>query len=434
MSIIPVSIRNLYHKAQAILAIRRFGHPGRALKVIGITGTDGKTTTTHLVESVLQHAGKSTGVITTIGVRFGNEEAPTGLHVTTPHSSEVQAYLRQMVDRDIEYAIIETTSHGLAQHRVLGVEYDVAVITNITSEHLDYHKTYDKYRSDKGLLFKNLATSWKKKGIPKVAILNLDDASYDYLSQFSADRYLSYSIRESDASVIATNIKITQQGTSFSLCFDKKRTQVQLALLGEFNVSNALAAACVGISQGIDVKMIKQGLETLKAIPGRMERIENTRSFSVFVDFAHTPNALQNALQLFRTILDQVSKKERGLLILVFGCAGERDPFKREEMGAIAGRYADRVIITSEDPRNEDPLTIIKQIEGGLLKTSKRKGKEYWCISDRKEAIAFAVSFAAKGDIIDITGKGHEQSFCIKGVEYPWDDREVAREILETSL
>ncbi len=420
------TLKNAYHKLQALLAVYRFRHPARHLTMIGVTGTDGKTTTTHLIEAVLHAGDRKTGIITTVSARIAGEEINTGLHVTTPDPFSVQSLLQTMRTAGVTHAVVEATSHGLAQHRVYGCEFDVAVITNITNEHLDYHKTYEQYRKDKGLLFSGLRHATKKSGIGKLAILNKDDSSYTYLRSISPDTVLTYSL-VGDADVVAKNIVVTRDGTRCSICYNDTQYELLLPLLGVFNIANALAAFCVGLSQNIPIKTCIEGLEHVAGIPGRMQNINQGQTFTAFVDFAHTPNALEKALTLLRQLIDTEGK---GKLIVVFGCAGERDPYKRDQMGAIAGRLADRVVITSEDPRDEDPDAIIATIEKGVLQTGKVNGKDYWCIPDRKEAIAFAVGLANKDDILDITGKGHEQSLCIHGVEYPWDDREVLKNIL----
>jgi UDP-N-acetylmuramoyl-L-alanyl-D-glutamate--2,6-diaminopimelate ligase len=335
----------------------------------------------------------------------------------------VQKYLARMVEAETEYAVLEATSHGLAQHRVTACDFDVAVVTNITHEHLDYHKTYEDYREAKARLFRDLASSFRKPGTPKTSILNADDSSFEYLRPIPADRYLTYGL-EQPADVTVRDIVHTSTVTTFTATIPDGEFAVRTELPGLFNVYNILAAIAVGVSQAIPFEAMQKGIQAVRAVPGRMERIVLGQDFTAIVDFAHTPNALQRALETARELTD-------ARVIVVFGCAGLRDSAKRPMMGEIAGKLADCVVITAEDPRTEDLDTIMAQIAAGCERAGRRKGEDYWRIGDRGEAIEFAVKMAQAGDLVIVTGKGHEQSMCFGTTEIPWDDREAVRRALE---
>ncbi len=404
-------------EALAHLHAAYHGFPGRDLKVIGVTGTDGKTTTVRLTAAICRAAGHPTGSVDSITATIGEQKVATGFHTTTPDAGEMQAYLAQMVAAEMEYAIIESTSHGLAQHRVTACEYDVAVVTNITHEHLDYHGSYEAYRAAKRKLFEHLATSFHKPGVDKVAVLNRDDSSYEYLRTVPADRQITYSL-EKEAQVTAKNIAPSGTGLTFTLLTPDGAIPVHSSLIGRYNVYNILAAASVGYSQGFEANTIRAGIATVKAVPGRMESIDRGQPYTVIVDFAHTPNALKEALHTVRTLTD-------GRITVVFGCAGLRDEAKRPWMGEIAGRLADRVVITAEDPRTESLKEIMEQIAEGCRRSGRHEGAGFWRIGDRDEAIGWALETSAMGDLIIITGKGHEQSMCFGTTEYPWSDQET---------
>jgi UDP-N-acetylmuramoyl-L-alanyl-D-glutamate--2,6-diaminopimelate ligase len=419
--LVPNSRQALAHLAAAF-----HGYPARQLKVIGVTGTDGKTTTVNLIQAILAAAGCKTGMISSVNALIGEEYYDTGLHVTTPEAPDVQRYLAQMVAAGTEYAVLESTSHGLAQHRVTACEYDVAVVTNITHEHLDYHGTYEEYRAAKARLFRDLSTSFRKPDTPKVSILNADDSSFDYLRAIPADRHLTYGLN-SPADVTARDIVSSPEATCFTAQSPSGDLTVHSSLVGPFNVDNILAAIAVGISQEIPSGAIQEGIASVTGVVGRMERINLGQDFAVIVDFAHTPNSLERALEAVRGLA-------QGEVIVVFGCAGLRDAAKRPMMGEIAGRLADRVVITAEDPRTENLDDIMARIALGCEKAGKREGEDYWRIGDRGEAIEFAINMAGPGDLVIVTGKGHERSMCFGTTEYPWSDHEAVRGALERRL
>ena len=423
---VPLVLVSDSRQALAYLAAAFHGYPARKLRVIGVTGTDGKTTTVELIRSILVAAGYKTGMISTVEALIGDQHYETGLHVTTPDALQVQGYLAQMVDAGTECVVLEATSHGLAQHRVTACDFDVAVVTNITHEHLDYHKTYEGYREAKARLFRNLSSSFRKPNIPKVSVLNADDSSFEYLRQIPADHHLTYGL-ERPADVTARRITYTPAATTFTAVTPDGEFPVQTVLPGDFNVYNILAAIAVGVSQGVPFEAMQEGIRAVQGVPGRMERIVMGQDFTAIVDFAHTPNALQRALETARGMT-------AGRVIVVFGCAGLRDVAKRPMMGEIAGRLADRVVITAEDPRTEDLNTIMAQIATGCERAGRREGEGYWRIGDRGEAIAFAVKMAQAGDLVIVTGKGHEQSMCFGTTEVPWDDREAVRRAIRETL
>jgi len=413
-------------EALALLSAAWYGYPARKLRVIGVTGTDGKTTTVRLIGEILRAAGHRVGVISTVGASIGDEELDTGFHTTTPDAPSVQRYLARMVAQGSEYAIIEATSHGLAQHRVTGCEFDMAVITNITHEHLDYHGTYEDYRKAKSRLFAGLTASYHKPSTPKVSVLNADDPSYDLLESLGAERYYSYGV-ERPSDVQALNARLSSSGTSFTAVTPNGAFEVVTPLVGLFNVYNVLAAITTGISQGVGFEAMQRGIFSMKGVPGRMERIELGQDFTVIVDFAHTPNALERALETVRTMT-------QGKVSVVFGCAGLRDRAKRPMMGEIAGRLADYVFLTAEDPRTEDVDGILKQIARGCEKAQRQENVDFWKVLDRGEAIAAAINLAQGGDLVLVTGKGHERSMCFGTTEYAWSDHEAVEEALRARL
>jgi UDP-N-acetylmuramoyl-L-alanyl-D-glutamate--2,6-diaminopimelate ligase len=409
-------------EALARLAAGWYDHPGRKMTVIGVTGTDGKTTTVNLLRSIMVSAGLKTGMVSTVNALIGGVYQDTGLHVTTPDALELQALLAQMVEAGTEIAILEVTSHGLVQHRVTGSEFDVAVITNVTQEHLDVHGTWEQYCADKARLFHALSTARRKPGVPKVAVLNADDASYPLLAPISADLQLSYGIVE-PAAVTATGVKSDDQGMSFTVRAPQLAFEVRTPLVEPFNVYNILAAVSAALALGTPIRAIQEGVVALSGVTGRMERIDEGQDFAAIVDFAHTPAALESALSALRSQTD-------GRLLVVFGCAGLRDAYKRKKMGEIAGRLADVTVITAEDPRTEDLDAIIEQIAQGAEAAGSREGCDYYRIPDRGEAIAFAIGLAQTGDIVVSAGKGHERSMCFGTIEYPWSDHQAMRAAL----
>lgn len=419
-------------QALAHMAAAYHGFPSRKLVMIGVTGTDGKTTTTSLVYSILVAAGIRAGMITTISAVLGDESLDTGLHVTTPTAPEVQGYLARMAEAGLTHCVLEATSHGLAQQRVAAVNFDVAAVTNIQHEHLDFHGTWEGYRDAKSMLFGYLSTGERKPGVPKVAVINLDDEpSAAHLLAFPAERRVTYSLdASSGADVWAANVEYGPDATRFDLRLPSGETlAISSRLVGEFNVSNLLAAAGIAVGLGLPGEAIQQGLEAVTAIPGRMERIDEGQRFLAVVDFAHTPNALRRSLEAARLMI-----AAGGRIIAVFGSAGLRDPEKRALMGRIAAELSDLTVITAEDPRTESLEAIMAASAKAARDAGGVEGETFWRVADRGEALYRAVQLARPGDIVLAFGKGHEQSMCFGTVEYPWDDREALRAALRGTL
>jgi UDP-N-acetylmuramoyl-L-alanyl-D-glutamate--2,6-diaminopimelate ligase len=408
----------------AHLAAAWYGYPARRMVMIGVTGTDGKTTTCNLIHRILQAAGLRVGLISTVNAVIGDRVLDTGFHVTTPEALDVQAYLAQMVQAELTHCVLEATSHGLAQHRVAACDFDLGVVTNITPEHLDYHGTFEAYRQAKGRLFSGLSVSAPKPiAVERTAILNHDDESYALLKELAKVRQVSYGV-SGEADVRATDVVHTAAGLTFQAIGRSYRQPMTSRLRGEFNVSNILAAVSVAVEGlGISSARAAEGVAALDAIPGRMEPIDLGQPFSALVDFAHTPNALQRALESARTITG-------GRVIAVFGAAGLRDREKRGKMAAVSTRLADLTILTAEDPRTEPLDAILSEMAAGASDNGGTEGRTFWRIRDRGEAIRFAVGQARPGDLVIACGKGHEQSMCFGEIEYPWDDRVAMRAAL----
>ena len=414
--------------ALARLAAAWHGHPARRLVMIGVTGTDGKTTTCALLHRILLTAGLKAGMITTVNAIIGDRVVDTGFHVTTPEATVVQGYLAEMVRAGLTHCVLEVTSHGLAQHRVAACDFDVAVVTNVTYEHLDYHHTFADYLEAKGRLFAGLGGSPLKPGAPRrAAILNLDDGSFEALSRIATAPVTTYGLSETaqvrgeDAVNGPTGIHFVVRGTGY-------RVPVAASLIGLYNVSNCLAAfAAAVVGLGLPPAAAAEGIRAVPGVPGRMERIDLGQAFTAIVDFAHTPNALRRALETARQLT-------RGKVIAVFGAAGGRDPAKRRLMSEVAAELADRTILTAEDPRTESLEAILAEMAAGAAARGGVEGEDFWRVPDRGQAIRWAVGLAAPGDLVILCGKGHEQSMCFGEVEHPWDDRVGLRAVLAELL
>ena len=414
-------------EALAYLSAAWHGFPARQLRLVGITGTDGKTTTTNFLYHILTAAGHKVGMINTINAVIGTEILETGLHTTTPGAPEVQRYLAQMVRTSTDTCLLEVTSHGLAHHRVTACDFDMAIVTNITHEHLDLHGSLAAYRAAKAKLFESLAVA-ANKGFPKAAVLNCDDWSFTYLKEKLAPaqtNWVGYSLTDHpEAAVTAHNIAYRPDKTSFTLCCPAYQVELETTLVGDYNVSNCLAAAAAAIELGgVLPEVLQQGVAALPGIPGRLERIDQGQPFLALVDFAHTPNALRRALTVARTL-------GSGRVIAVFGCAGLRDFEKRAMMGHIAAELADFTIITAEDPRTEELAAIMAKTARAMLARGAVEGRTFERLADRGQAIFRAVQLAQPGDVVMVLGKGHEQSMCFGDTEYPWDDRQALRSAL----
>ncbi len=412
----------------AQLAAAWNGYPARRLTMIGVTGTDGKTTTASLLHHLLGSAGTPTGIVTSVSARIGEREVDTGFHVTTPDPLDLQTLLGQMVDARMSHAIIEATSHGLDQHRVAACDFDLGVLTNITHEHLDYHGTYQAYLEAKAKLFEGLAdTARKPAGMEPLAVLNRDDASYAELRQKTSVRVISYG--ESPlADVRGTHLSAAIDGLSFRIHGPGFQLPVRTSLLGAYNLSNCLAAAATAIEGlGLPPDLVATAIGTFSGVPGRMERVELGQGFLALVDFAHTPNALQRALEAARRL-------SAGRLIAVFGSAGLRDRAKRRRMAELSVQLADFTFLTAEDPRTESLDEILGEMAAGAEAGGGREGTTFWRVPDRGEAIRRAIGLASPGDLVLVCGKGHERSMAFGDVEHPWDDRLALRSALAERL
>lgn len=414
--------------ALAHFAAAFYRFPARRMTVIGVTGTDGKTTTANLIYKILLAAGLRAGIISTVNAVIGDEVLDTGFHVTTPEAPEVQRYLARMLAAGLTHVVLEATSHGLVQHRVSACEFDIAVVTNVTHEHLDYHGTYERYLEAKARLFTGLSdTEAKPFGNPRMAVLNKDDQSYAYLNRVTTGLSWSYSLTKG-SDLWAEDIHYDASGLHFMATSERIRFPVSSSLVGKHNVSNILAAlGATWAGLGIPVEVAQQGILSLQAIPGRMEWIDMGQSFIAIVDFAHTPNALQRALEAARSLTDK-------RVIAVFGSAGLRDREKRRMMPQISAKLADISVLTAEDPRTESLDDILEEMAQAARQAGAVEGKNLWRVADRGEAIRLAVRMAQPGDVVIACGKGHEQSMCFGTREYAWDDRVAMRACLAELL
>lgn len=422
----------IYHFGLAFIAEHIYWFPGRRIRVIGVTGTNGKSTTSNLIVSILEEAGFKVGLSSTTNFQIGDKKWENLIDKTMGGRFQTIKLLRQMVRAGCDYAVIEVPSHGISQFRVWAVPFDVAVLTNVTHDHLDYHKTFENYVATKEKLFKNASKSWRKKlkfpsqtargkgrraRVKKFIILNHDDPLYGRFNKYRADLNISYSTKNKRASLLAKNIKINEGGLSYELKSYGGDIDVEMNLTGMFNVYNALAAAAVGFSQNVDTKTVKAGLEKVEKVSGRLETIRKNGK-TIVIDYAHTPDALEN-------ILKTVRQFTKGNLVAVFGATGDRDKTKRPVMGEIGGKLADIVYITDEEPGDEDPESIIEEIVPGVLRSGKEEGKNYFKILERKKAIEEAIKNAKDGDTIVVSGIGHQKFRMIKGKQEPWDERAI---------
>ena len=405
-----------------------FGDPSRELGVVGITGTDGKTTTSFLAAAALDAAGLRSGLVGTVELRVGGTAEPTPEHQTTPEAAQLQRLLRAMADSGDTAAVIETTSHGLALDRVAGVAYDAAILTNLTHEHLDLHGSFEAYRAAKLSLFERLAERRPDKtgraaGIawPRLAVVNRDDPAADLfiaVSREAGARVVTYGA-EPGADVLAGRIEEDPRRLSVAYQAPSGSARLSLRLAGRFNVHNALAVVALGEGLGLDPAAVRAGIEGVTGVPGRMERIERGQPFTVIVDYAHSPASLETVLHL----LAPVAAAGGGGLIAVFGSAGERDRAKRSMMGRIAGERCRLVVITDEDPRGEDRLAILDEIARGAEAAGRRRDRDLLLIADRRAAIGAALDQARPGDVVLFAGKGHERSIIGPDGPVPWNER-----------
>ena len=409
-------------RALAQAAAGFYGEPAGKLGVVGVTGTDGKTTTVHLIAHLLDSSGRSAGFLSSVGFCTGDKIQLNDTHMTTLEAPQVQQYLAAMVEAETAYAVIEASSHGLALHRVDACAFDVAVFTTMSRDHLDFHGTMDEYREAKGRLFRMLDES-PAKDVPKAAVLNADDPASAYFRTLTKAPVITYGI-EQEADVRAEAIELQGLASRFRLVAPAGSAQVSVQLAGRYNVSNCLAAAAVGLSQGLTLDEIVRGIETFSGVQGRLQLIDVGQPFRVVVDIASTPEALRRVLETLRAVTE-------GRLCALFGCAGERDVARRDGMGRVAGELADFTVLTNEDPRREDADAIIEAIAAGLRQTGRSEERDFVRVPDRREALRAAFERAQPGDTVLLAGKGTEQSIVVGREHLPWDEARVARELLE---
>ncbi len=425
------------HLVEAVISNAISGFPVKGMKVIGVTGTNGKTTTSFIIHRMLHEAGYKVALMTTVAYGIGNDIKPQVEHSTTPGGMKLVNKFKEFKNAGVEWVVLETTSHALAQHRVWGVPYTVAVMTNMSHEHLDYHGTFEKYRDAKRMMFQMCNAN--KKGL-RTGIVNADDATAKY---FAADvaNAVTYGMKEGD--LRARSVRLTPAGVRYIVQADGDEYHIHCRLPGSFNVYNSLAAVGVGRALGLSVKQIQDGIEALEGVEGRMTHIDEGQDFDVIVDYAHTPDSFE---KLFKDLKPVVT----GKLIVLFGSAGRRDEDKRAVQGELAGKYADEVIVTEEDDRDMDGMEILDQIAKGAEKAGKVRDKNLFLVHDRTEAIQTAVNRAKKGDTVLLLGKGHEKDILRNGpkaaelrhlqqddynrervIEVKWDEIEEAHAALK---
>ena len=411
---VPVIIVNDTTRAMAVLADAFYNHPTKKLHLIGITGTNGKTTTSHLIEKIFSDVNHSTGLIGTMYTKIGDQRIET--KNTTPESLVLQKGFQQMLEQGVDTAIMEVSSHALHMGRVHGCDYDIAVFTNLTQDHLDYHKTMEDYMHAKSLLFSQLGNTFDAHK-PKFAVLNADDTASELYRKSTAAHVVTYGI-DNEADFHARNIQMSSAGTTFEIVIKEKSYPINIQLIGKFSVYNVLASVATAFVSKIPIEAIIESIEGVKGVDGRFELVNAGQDFTVIVDYAHTPDSLENVL---KTIQNFAKKR----IFVIVGCGGDRDKTKRPLMAEISCRYATDPIFTSDNPRSEDPLAILKDMEDGV------SGENHITIPDRKEAIVTAINQATAGDVILIAGKGHETYQIIGKNVYDFDDRVVAQEAIK---
>ncbi len=395
-------------QAMALCAARFFGYPARRMKMVGITGTNGKTTTTYMIRSIAEKAGMKVGLIGTILNMIGSEELPT--ERTTPESIDLQRLLKRMADANCEVLVMEVSSHSLYLKRVYGIEFDVGVFSNLTQDHLDFHKTWDAYVAAKSILFEQ----------SKISVVNVDDDSAAHMIGAAKGEVMEYGVIHS-TQFSAKNVELEANGVCYDLESTGKSLHIETPVPGMFSVYNSLAAAVAALALAIDDYYIERGLKEMEQVNGRFELLDTRgRGFVLILDYAHTPDSLKNSLATIREYAP-------GRVVTVFGCGGNRDAGKRPQMGAISAEYSDYTVVTSDNPRYEEPGVILAQIEEGVKKVT----ENYICIENRKEAMKHAIKSAQKGDIILLAGKGHETYQEIKGVKHDFDEKRVVQEIFD---
>lgn len=405
------------HLLEAVIFNTIYGFPAKKFKVIGVTGTNGKTTTSYIIHRMLHEAGYKVGLMSTVGYGAGDDIKPQMQHMTNVSVPQMMKRLKWMHKQDVEWLVMETTSHALAQHRVWGVPYSIAVFTNITHEHLAYHKTFERYIAAKRMLFEQ--TDKNKNGL-RAGVINADDRNAEtYISAISNP--LTYGIYEGDLK--ATKVNMTATGVSYETQIDGQALSIKTRLPGSFNIYNSLAAVGVGHLVGLSNEQIEKGIYALEGVEGRMTQIDEGQDFDLIVDYAHSPDSFE---KLFKDIKPVV----KGRMIVLFGSLGGGDVGKRAIQGKLAGEYADLVIVCQEDDRQEDPAQIMGNIADGAKEAGKVEGKDLILVHDRTEAIYYATTQARAGDVVLLLGKGHEKTIEDAEGEHPWDEIGTAKKAL----
>ncbi len=405
--------------AMASVAAAHEGYPGRTLTVVGITGTDGKSTTAFLTLAALEGAGLDVGLLSTIETRIKGEVVPLAARLTTQESPVVQHLLGDMVAAGCTHAVVEATSHGLAMHRMDRCYFDVGVLTNITPDHLDFHGTFEAYRKAKGTLFEML--NEQPHGAPqRTAVLNRNEPNWEYFAKRTKARVVTYGVDNDDADVRAEDVMAWSDGSTFTLTAGDDSIEASVRLPGEFNVENATAAITAAAALGLDIEAVALGVAACEGVPGRMGRVGGA-AFDVIVDYAHTPEAMRSVLETLRPVVE-------GRLIVVFGCAGERSRERRSGLGSVAAELADYAVLTEEDPRSEPSEQIIAEIAEAMVVGGSREQVDFERVTDRRAAIARALEIGSAGDLVLLAGKGHERSIERADGSHDWDERAAARE------
>lgn len=415
--ILPPSIILWTHKVRGVLAALLYRMPAKNIRVIMVTGTNGKTTTCHMIAEILKAANYKVAMATTIDFQIGAESRKNLSKMTTLSPFALQKFIREAVAAGCHWLVLETTSHAIVQERIWGIKPKIAVLTNITHDHLDYHKTYEEYRATKAKIFLEA----------EISIINLDDKSASYFLNLGLKKVITYGM-EQKPDLLAKKIILEPTGSLFTVITPEGQVGINLKLPGKFNIYNALAALSVAVEFHLNLELVRSALERVTGIPGRMENVDMGQSFAVIIDYAHTPDALEK-------IYETLSLSKRGRLISVLGACGDRDRSKRPIMGALAGRFAEVVIITNEDPYSEEPVKIIEEVAGGVNRGELRgnrkiPGENFFKVLSRRDAIEKAFDLAQRGDVVLITGKGAEECMVVKDKKIPWSDRKVAKELL----
>lgn len=417
-------LRLLYHKLVSVMAAIYYRFPADKMTVIGVTGTNGKTTTVNLIAHILETAGHKVGMTSTINFQVGSRKWTNITKQTTLGRFALQKFLREMVNEGCKFAVLEVSSHAMTQSRVWGINIDCAVFTNVARDHLEYHGSFANYLYAKGSLFQKVSKSKRKAGVQKVLVLNEEDENFSYFDQFIADRKMTYGIKQGTTATL--DLKLNPDGSQFTMKVPNNAIPIDFDLPGRFNVQNALCAAAVCMSYGVSMEDIKRGLDSAKTVPGRCDHVDAGQDFTVVVDYAHMEDSLEKLLSMYRDLTTN------GRLFVVFGATGGgRDKVKRPGMGAIAHKYADYIFVTNDDPYSDDELEIIDMVGQGV---ARKEGDRYWKIVDRREAIRLALMMARKGDSVVVAGKGAEEVMKVRGKTIEWNDKQVIVDLLRRPM